>query len=146
MTSRPAPKGAGRFDSGACVECLVCLTCGELFEQHDARQRYCSRKCRNNSPSKRAYGRERQRQIRERINAYKLARGCAVCGYNVHPAALQFDHIRGEKLFLISQDPKTAWSRILAEMDKCQVLCVNCHFIKTYELNEYHAKRKSAEQ
>lgn len=121
----------------------VCLTCGNLFELLDERQRYCCRRCKNNSPDKKAYTQKFQAERRERINAYKIARGCCVCGYNSHPAALHFDHVEGEKEFNISGDPKTAWSRIEAEMAKCRVVCANCHSIKTYELNEYHSKRKS---
>lgn len=77
------------------------------------------------------------------INDIKLKRGCAVCGYNSHPAALHFNHISGDKNFDISQDPKKAWSKVIAEIDKCEILCANCHGIHTYENRHWHSKRKS---
>lgn len=77
------------------------------------------------------------------INDLKLERGCAVCGYNSHPAALHFNHISGDKHFDISQDPKKAWGKLMAEVDKCEVLCANCHGIHTYENRHWHSKRKN---
>lgn len=67
------------------------------------------------------------------LDAIKLGSGCAVCGYDEHPAALDFNHITGRKKFNISQDVKRAWKAILSEITKCEVLCANCHRIKTWE-------------
>jgi len=64
----------------------------------------------------------------------KLAHGCADCGYNAHPAALEFDHLPGhEKLFAISSCSRFSWERILDEMAKCDVVCANCHVIRTVD-------------
>jgi hypothetical protein len=76
------------------------------------------------------------------INAIKIERGCSVCGYKEHAAALDFNHVRGEKRFNVSQDTKTAWRRLLEEIDKCEILCANCHRIHTYENRHWHTKRK----
>ena len=65
-----------------------------------------------------------------------------MCGYNVHPAALDFNHIHGDKAFSVSQDPKVALHKLLAEIDKCEVLCANCHRVHTYENKHWHTKRK----
>ena len=105
----------------------VCLTCEQVFLATDNRAKYCGTKCRNNSPSKKIRTNEFQQKRREMINAVKLERGCRICGYNAHAAALQFNHIRGDKSFEISRDPKRAWSAVMSEIDKCEVLCANCH-------------------
>jgi hypothetical protein len=73
-----------------------------------------------------------------------MAKGCCLCGYNAHPAALDFNHVRGEKLFNVSQDPKVAKAKLLAEIEKCDVLCANCHRVHTYENRHWHTKRKGA--
>jgi len=71
-----------------------------------------------------------------------MDKGCYICGYKGHPAALDFNHVRGVKQFNVSQDPKVALARLLAEIDKCDVLCANCHRIHTYENRHWQANRK----
>lgn len=119
-----------------------CATCTSIFTPVDDRQLYCCASCRNNAPFKKITTQKFQQSRRNDINAIKVARGCSVCGYNAHPAALDFNHVRGEKLFNVSRDTKTAWSKVLEEIAKCDVLCSNCHRIHTYENRHWHTKRK----
>ena len=119
-----------------------CLTCELMFTPHDNRQKYCCPKCRNNSSGKRVTTQRYQQSRRDLINKIKVERGCVVCGYNAHAAALDFNHVRGEKLFNVSQDTKKAWINMRAEIEKCDVLCANCHRIHTYENRHWHTKRK----
>jgi len=79
---------------------------------------------------------------RDLINKIKLDRGCAECGYAAHSAALDFNHVRGDKTFSISQDPKIAMHKLLSEIDKCEILCANCHRVHTYENKHWRTKRK----
>jgi len=71
----------------------------------------------------------------KKVGLMKLEAGCAHCGYNAHSHALQYDHLdpntkTGAVSRLIS-DMK-CWSSIEKEMAKCQVLCANCHAVKTH--------------
>jgi hypothetical protein len=75
--------------------------------------------------------RERQAKIRDYINVEKTGRGCIDCGYNEHPAALDFDHVRGEKLLNVSAAKSIAQAK--AEIEKCEVRCANCHRLRTWE-------------
>jgi hypothetical protein len=54
---------------------------------------------------------------------------CIDCGYNKCVAALCFHHVEpNRKDFSISKDGNTApWSEIVIELDKCVLLCLNCH-------------------
>lgn len=65
------------------------------------------------------------------INKIKLEAGCIECGFNEHPAALDFDHVRGEKLFCINERATTSMEKLLAEIEKCEVVCANHHRIRT---------------
>lgn len=66
------------------------------------------------------------------LDAIKLEAGCADCGYREHPAALQFDHLPGtHKLFRLSHSAQRAWHLVLAEVAKCEVVCANCHAVRT---------------
>ncbi len=53
------------------------------------------------------------------------------CGYAEHAEALQFDHVRGEKLHNVSQIAAFSEARLWAEVAKCEVRCANCHAVKT---------------
>jgi hypothetical protein len=47
---------------------------------------------------------------------------------------MQFDHVRGEKLFNVSYfRSKAKIDFLLAEIAKCDVVCANCHAIRTHE-------------
>ena len=72
--------------------------------------------------------------LRAWISAFKLERGCIDCGYKGHPAALEFDHLpQFKKLGSICDMMAYAGREaIVAEMGKCQVVCSNCHRVRTY--------------
>jgi len=78
---------------------------------------------------------ERRADQRDRIADIKVAAGCVDCGYNEHPAALEFDHVpeRGPKLFAISQADFRHWEDVLAEIAKCEIRCARCHAVRTAE-------------
>jgi hypothetical protein len=71
--------------------------------------------------------------MRKLLSLLKLRIGC-ICGFNAHAAALHFHHIdpcgKYEKL---SKMASHSFSRVLAELRKCHVVCANCHAIHHYE-------------
>jgi hypothetical protein len=86
-----------------------------------------------NPESSRESDRALRAKRKARIDAIKVERGCVDCGYNSHPAALDFDHRPGvQKLFTISQSFRS-WELVEAEIAKCDVRCANCHRIVTAE-------------
>ncbi|AEQ34205.1 HNH endonuclease [Bacillus phage Bastille] len=53
---------------------------------------------------------------------------CAVCGYDRCRWALEFHHVNPEdKEFGISDGNTRSWDKVKAELDKCVLLCANCH-------------------
>jgi hypothetical protein len=79
------------------------------------------------------YHRERVKLRRIQIDIYKMARGCADCGYNVAPEALDFDHEEPSlKIKDISSMMNHGWDKVLAELEKCTIRCACCHRIKTH--------------
>lgn len=75
----------------------------------------------------------RKKRLRELVKQYKLEKGCTDCGYKEHFAALDFDHISDNKFKGIARmvDAGYSWKRIKQEIDKCEVVCANCHRIRT---------------
>ena len=85
------------------------------------------------------------------LKRYKLMKGCAKCGYNKDAQALQFNHIDPkQKRFLLAQkahkmvlnrDTKGK-QKLKEELNKCEVVCANCHAIITYENKHYAVHKK----
>lgn len=71
---------------------------------------------------------ESRRELKQKAVAYKGG-SCEICGYNKCLAALTFHHRDPEtKAFGISDIMSIySWSRIKRELDKCHLLCSNCH-------------------
>ena len=79
---------------------------------------------------------QRKKEIKEWFSNYKTNLKCEICSEN-HPATIQFHHIDPkEKELEISLAINNGWSinKILSEINKCQVLCANCHFKLHYYL------------
>ncbi len=61
---------------------------------------------------------------------YFVTHPCVDCG-ETDPVVLEFDHLR-DKLFDIGQKLAVrSWTSVLAEIEKCEVVCVNCHRRRT---------------
>lgn len=67
------------------------------------------------------------------LRIYKLIAGCVDCGYRASAVALDFDHVRGEKRFGLAEAKSRRLEEVIAELEKCEVRCANCHRIKTFE-------------
>lgn len=57
---------------------------------------------------------------------------CMDCGNTFPPECMDWDHRPGEtKLFHVTQNLGTSKEKIDAEMAKCDLVCSNCHRIRT---------------
>lgn len=78
------------------------------------------------------YLRNRKRQLKLQLIAL-LGGHCADCGLAVHPAAFHFDHQdRTQKLDNLGHMMGYSWERIMAEAEKCELVCANCHAVRTW--------------
>jgi hypothetical protein len=81
---------------------------------------------------------ERRAAIYQHVQNIKSQLCCADCGQR-HLATLQFHHLNSEdKVFNISDAARrgTSLDRIKKEMQKCIVLCANCHLIRHYNMRK----------
>jgi hypothetical protein len=90
---------------------------------------------------------EKKRRCEERILSYKYLHPCKDCGIT-NPVVLEFDHIRGKKVDNISDMPgKYPWLDIIREIKKCDVVCANCHRLRTAKkadtFHKYRMKYKT---
>lgn len=80
---------------------------------------------------------ERVKKFKESCVVYKGGK-CQRCGYNKYFGALEFHHRNPiEKDFSISSAKVTVFGdKIKKELDKCDILCSNCHKEEHNRLNE----------
>ena len=56
---------------------------------------------------------------------------CKDCSNKFPPECMDFDHVRGKKEFAISTNRMMPKSKLLKETKKCDIICANCHRIRT---------------
>lgn len=138
------------FDSKKCTRCLRDQPL-DMFKTGTRRylESWC-RDCRNekhrenykDNPKiqeglKESYFKRREKN---RINVFRylLSNSCTDCGEN-DPVVLEFDHVRGEKRKNVSElVEKCAWKSVADEIKKCEVVCRNCHRLRTAEQMQWH--------
>ena len=79
---------------------------------------------------------QRRKDFKEWYVNYKSNLKCSKCGFS-HPAALDFHHTEpSQKEFTLgSTRMSVSKEKFLKEVDKCIVLCANCHRIHHYNEN-----------
>lgn len=61
---------------------------------------------------------------------------CSDCGTSYPPCVMEFDHVRGSKAGNIAVMMRvSSLGRIIQEIDKCELVCANCHRLR-------HLKRR----
>jgi hypothetical protein len=71
---------------------------------------------------------KRRKKLRRMAVQHKGGK-CIFCGYKTEIGALEFHHVDGtQKSFGLSQRGLTrSWERIKKELNKCVLVCANCH-------------------
>jgi hypothetical protein len=138
---------------------MKCRYCGENMPGAHANKRYCTKSCANkaryqrcgqrSTPEQRSQwyenrkeqsgyieklrrqGNSRNRKVKAFLAEYKISKGCADCGYKEHHCALDFDHVAGTKKFNVCFAKSIHHAK--TEIKKCEVVCSNCHRIRTWE-------------
>lgn len=114
--------------------CLICNT------KISSTLKYCSSLCRKTArvASRRTDQETKEANVKAVISYRKrtkikavtyLGGKCKLCGYDKCPEALHFHHIDPkQKDFSVSKSGNTrAWNKVKLEIDKCILLCANCH-------------------
>lgn len=106
-----------------------CYVCGERdTEKFYGRQTTQCAHCRNTESI------QRQHKLRERALLY-LGNRCTKCGYHEYPCALDLHHVdAGQKDVAFRTWRTWSWERLEIELQKCILLCKNCHAVEHYLL------------
>ncbi len=112
-----------------------CLVCCRAFKK-EKRREYgeSARRWRGeNRERTRAYFRRSNDCHREFLDDMKKGRSCIDCGENHPSPCMEFDHVRGEKVAGVSSMINWRREAVLKEAAKCDLVCVNCHRVRTDE-------------
>jgi len=69
---------------------------------------------------------KRRKTLRNKAVEYKGGK-CSVCGYDKCFGALEFHHLKGKDFGLSASGLTRSWDKIQTELEKCILLCANCH-------------------
>lgn len=93
-------------------------------------------------PRQAKYARRKGEEFQVFLREFKLTRGCIDCGVNGDWRILEFDHVpgRGKKVHNLSRMHTHTPLQKMRELAKCDVVCANCHAIRTHERGEYASR------
>ena len=89
----------------------------------DGAKKYCSVQCKNKNSTTNFRIEQKKKAIE-----YKGGK-CVICGYSNYAGAMHFHHVNPkEKDFSLSKTGQTyVWEAVIKELDKCVLMCANCH-------------------
>ena len=105
-----------------CPSCKITKSREEFYQRKDGRLYSYCRDCAGVQTKK------RQRDLKNQAIEYKGG-CCSICGYKKCSAALEFHHLNPkEKDFSLAELKMYAFNDVIKrELDKCVLLCANCH-------------------
>ena len=111
-----------------CPKCKVIKPVDEFYKRSNRNDvgGYC-KKCSNE------YHTKRVKKVKLKMIKYKGSK-CVECGLNIkdsHYSVFDFHHINpNEKDTIFNRIKYQKWDKIKLEIDKCELLCSNCHRLK----------------
>ena len=93
----------------------------------------CMVLCRNCHSEIHSGGNKRNVKIKKKLLEIKGVSSCLICGYDKNVGVLDFHHKRDKEFHVNCSRVRHAdvsLEDIILEIDKCEVLCSNCHILK----------------
>lgn len=109
----------------------ICVLCSSEYKPTTGKQYSCvdcSKTYRRQRHAEQAKARGRLRKLKA---VDYLGGRCNDCGKDYHPAIFEFHHDNPkEKDFHPAQALQMSWENFKRELDKCTLLCANCHRLR----------------
>lgn len=105
-----------------------CLECEKAFSRLRSSRSYYR--------DKQTYirkAKERREKIKQYIREIKEKTGCADCRQKLPYYCLDFDHIRDKTDNISTLLRNASMAKVVAEIQKCEIVCANCHRQRTFE-------------
>lgn len=106
------------------MKCVHCKNEIVDIETHTGpkKSKFCSGRCKRNHQIVAFRRRQKEKAVA------LLGSKCNKCGYDKCLRALSFHHKdRSNKTFSIAHPDTKSWQRVKLEVEKCELLCLNCH-------------------
>jgi hypothetical protein len=117
-----------------CTKCNETKDLDAFYKKTALRLKAVCKKCCNR------YSADRWKKRKLKAIEYKGGK-CISCGYNKYPDVLEFHHRDpSEKEFEWNKLRKRNWESVLKELDKCDMLCANCHRERHHEIFSLNKK------
>lgn len=112
-------------------ECRECKLLHDLSNFYQA-SLDCKR-CFNDKNRERM--RVRRGEFRAKLTAIKESTPCTDCGIQYKHYVMEYDHISDDKLMNVTHllTGSWSWKTIEKEIAKCELVCANCHRIRTFK-------------
>lgn len=78
------------------------------------------------------YQRTKGHDHRAFVDALKEGKPCMDCGLLFPPFVMEYDHVRGDKRHNIGRMNNHRRELVLAEVEKCDLVCCACHRIRSH--------------
>lgn len=124
-----------------CGKCERTLRLSDFHRYRDRQQDWC-KDCKSayaaeyyvrNRAKRSAYNAQQRQNAAAWYLSLKEGRPCSDCGGVFHPSAMQWDHPPGvEKVAHVAEMYRGRRDRVLAEIAKCELVCANCHAVRTH--------------
>lgn len=113
------PNRPGQYQS-------VCRDCNKEYQRNHYRK---------NKKTYKERAKLHKQSMRNQVQEIKGSNPCVDCGGMFHFSQMDFDHLEN-KSFEISRMYTYSWQSIQAELSKCDLVCSNCHRLRTYHRKE----------
>jgi|ERR1700733_2264431 len=120
----------------------ICSHCKESFKSMWCRKKYCSASCKARASNARKnlkthgipdHKKLRRQALQDFIYENKKS-GCSKCSEN-RPSCLQYHHVdpstKKYNISIMVRDV-TSLEKLKKELEKCIILCANCHFVEEF--------------
>lgn len=105
--------------SGLSYQCKTC-TREAVTNSYNKKSAYYAKKSLN-----------RKKEIRNEVRRIKESTPCKDCGKKYPYFIMEFDHL-SKKSFNVASGMAGGYNKLLNEMKKCEIVCVLCHRLRTY--------------
>lgn len=132
-----------------CTKCKIEQSLSEFNKRGKGLQPWC-RTC-NRARSRQYYAKNRSKHIdtirkrneirrndvQQKICEYLSQHPCVDCG-ETDIVVLEFDHQRDKEMNVSRLVNSYGWKRVQVEIEKCEVVCANCHRRRTATSQEFY--------